>query len=488
MGPFNQEHAVIRNYLELVLELPWSISSNDTLDLKKARMDLDADHYGMEKLKKRVLEYLAVRQLKNNLRGPILCFVGPPGVGKTSIGRSIAQTLGKRFTRISLGGVYNQADIRGHRRTYVGALPGRIIQAVRNAGVKNPVILLDEIDKMSSGVQGDPGAALLEVLDPEQNCHFVDHYLNVPFDLSQVMFLATANRVTTISPALYDRMEIIYMTGYTQEEKFLITQRHLLPKQLSQHGLDSSLMEIPNESVKLLISSYTREAGVRNLERKLAALCRAVALKVAMNQSAMVDDVITGDNPTNEVNSKVYDGNEIWSRLGVAGVAVGLSVNEAGGNVLLVEANKMAPGTGQLELTGRLGTVIKESAILAYSWLRTVAHQYGLSGEDESTDLLGCTDVHIHFPAGAVGKEGPSAGITIATALISLFAQIPVAPDVALTGEITLRGLVLPVGGIKEKILAAHRAGLKRVIVPKKCDKYLSGIPKDILVSRIIFF
>ncbi|GFG29005.1 hypothetical protein Cfor_10552 [Coptotermes formosanus] len=474
LAPMSPESGIIRAYVELLAELPWSKSSPETLDIKKARQDLDADHYAMDKLKRRVLEYLAVRQLKNSLRGPILCFVGPPGVGKTSVGRSIAQTLGREFHRISLGGTCNQSDIRGHRRTYIGAMPGRIIQGLKTVGVNNPVMLLDEIDKLGKGIHGDPAAALLEVLDPEQNCSFVDHYLNVPFDLSQVMFIATANTTKTIPPALLDRMELINVEGYTQEEKLHIASRHLLPKQLMEHGLTSHVMQLPPDSIKALISCYTREAGVRTLERKLGALCRAVAVRVAeMNVDNTVD--VTGNNSGRNELPIFLDDAALEDILG-PGVAVGLAWTTVGGELLLVEASKME-GDGELVLTGHLGDVMKESAKLALNWVRTSAGQYGLPIDGE---LLSHTDLHIHFPAGAVGKDGPSAGVTIAAALISLFSDRPIAADVAMTGEITLRGVVLPVGGIKDKVLAAHRAGLKRVILPKKNEKDLYEVPENV--------
>ncbi|XP_021918305.1 lon protease homolog 2, peroxisomal-like isoform X2 [Zootermopsis nevadensis] len=489
LASISPESGIIRTYVELMAELPWSKSSPETIDINKARQDLDEDHYAMDKLKQRVLEYLAVRQLKNSLRGPILCFVGPPGVGKTSVGRSIAQTLGREFHRISLGGSCNQSDIRGHRRTYIGAMPGRIIHGLKTVGVNNPVMLLDEIDKLGTGIHGDPAAALLEVLDPEQNCNFVDHYLNVPFDLSQVMFIATANNTKTIPPALLDRMELIFVQGYTQEEKLHIASRHLLPKQLEEHGLTSHMLQLPLESIKTLISYYTREAGVRTLERKLGALCRAVAVRVAEMNMDTTGDLTSKDSGRTKLpifldeaalqdilGPAVYSSNELWSRLGQPGVAVGLAWTTVGGEVLLVEASKME-GDGELVLTGHLGDVMKESAKLALNWVRTSAREYGLQIDGE---LLSRTDLHIHFPAGAVGKDGPSAGVTIAAALISLFSERPIDTDVAMTGEITLRGVVLPVGGVKEKVLAAHRAGLKRIILPKKNEKDLHEVPDNV--------
>ncbi|KAJ9598986.1 hypothetical protein L9F63_010580 [Diploptera punctata] len=462
LPPISPESGIIRTYVELMADLPWSKSSAEILDINKARQDLDADHYAMDKLKRRVLEYLAVRQLKT--------------------------TLGREFHRISLGGSCNQSDIRGHRRTYIGAMPGRIIQGLKNVGVNNPVMLLDEIDKLGSGLHGDPAAALLEVLDPEQNCNFVDHYLNVPFDLSQVMFIATANSTKTIPPALLDRMELIHVQGYTQEEKMHIASRHLLPKQLEEHGLTPAMMELPLESIKTVISCYTREAGVRTLERKLGALCRAVAVRVAEMNGNYNDTHVKNianaklpiclDEATVEeiLGPAVYSSNELWSRLGQPGVAVGLAWTSVGGEVLLVEANKME-GDGELVLTGHLGDVMKESAKLALNWVRTAAREYGLQLDGE---ILSHTDIHIHFPAGAVGKDGPSAGVTIATALMSLFSGRPVATDVAMTGEITLRGIVLPVGGVKDKVLAAHRAGLIRVILPKKNEKDLHEVPDNV--------
>ncbi|KAG8221987.1 hypothetical protein J437_LFUL003367, partial [Ladona fulva] len=488
LSPFSPEDGIIRSYIELMAELPWSRSSQETIDIQKARKDLDADHYAMEKLKKRVLEYLAVRQLKNSLRGPILCFVGPPGVGKTSVGRSIAHTLGREFHRISLGGVCNQADIRGHRRTYIGSMPGRIIQGLKTAGVNNPVFLLDEVDKMCAGIHGDPAAALLEVLDPEQNCNFVDHYLNVPFDLSQVMFIATANTLDSIPAPLLDRMEVIRVPGYTHEEKLHIAKLHLLPKQLEEHGLDKSMVTLSEESIKILITKYTREAGVRTLERKLGAICRAVAVKVAEWNSSS-----TGNDAKKEtvMPPVILDEAALEDILGEAGVAVGLAWTSVGGEVLLVEATQVE-GDGEVMLTGQLGDVMKESARLALNWVRTHARQYGFGLENIGGDPMSNADVHIHFPAGAVVKDGPSAGITIVVALVSLFSGRPMARETAMTGELTLHGEVLPVGGVKEKVLAAHRAGLKKIILPKKCEKVLVEIPdyikKDlafILVSNV---
>lgn len=519
MPPQFPEHATARNYLEWMVDLPWSKETTDKLDISQARADLDHDHYGLEKLKKRVIEYLAVRKLKNSLKGPILCFVGPPGVGKTSVGRSIANTLGREFQRISLGGICDQSDIRGHRRTYIGSMPGRILNALKTVGVRNPVILLDEVDKMGKSLHGDPASALLEVLDPEQNWTFVDHYLNIPFDLSQVLFIATANTVSTIPPALLDRMELIMVPGYTQEEKIAITKRHLLPKQLKEHGLNEKDMDFPEDSMKAIISNYTREAGVRSLERKIGGVCRAVAVQVAeATRSASGQAEKSGEQESKEQEADKPKGksdkpadreaflitekfltdalgppvfeSEVAQRLSTPGVAVGLAWTAMGGEIMFVEATRMG-GEGKITLTGQLGDVMKESAQLALSWLRSRSTEYCLTSED-GVDLLERTDVHIHFPAGAVGKDGPSAGVTIVTVLVSLFSGRCTRSDTAMTGEITLRGLVLPVGGIKEKVLAAHRAGLRRVILPRRNEKDLSELPdnvKDemdfILVNRV---
>ncbi|CAG2174939.1 unnamed protein product [Oppiella nova] len=509
------DHAIVRNYLELMTDLPWNKTSPELLDLKKSRQDLDSDHYGLEKLKQRVLEYLAVRQLKNSLKGPILCFVGPPGVGKTSVGRSIARSLGREFHRISLGGACDQADIRGHRRTYIGSMPGRIIQGLKTVGVKNPVFLLDEIDKMGSGIHGDPASALLEVLDPEQNCSFTDHYLNVPFDLSQVLFIATANTTSTIPAALLDRMEVLSLPGYTHEEKLHIGRHHLVHKQLEEHGLTPETLVMADDALAALISKYTREAGVRNLERKIGAVCRAVAVKVVehnrLNNSGLESHQTIETNEPNEVqtidaimNSEklpiivnestvedilgppLYE-NELAARLALPGISVGMAWTTVGGEIMFVEATKME-GDGQLILTGQLGDVMKESAKLALNWVRTHINHYLSHGLLPMTDIMEGTDVHIHFPAGAVGKDGPSAGVTIVTALVSLFLGKVVSSDVAMTGEITLRGLVLPVGGIKSKVLAAHRAGIRRVILPKRNEKDLKEIPTTIQAEMYFHF
>lgn len=511
------EYALTRSYLELMVELPWSKSTTDRLDIRAARVLLDNDHYAMEKLKKRVLEYLAVRQLKSNLKGPILCFVGPPGVGKTSVGRAVAKTLGREFHRIALGGVCDQSDIRGHRRTYVGSMPGRIINGLKTVGVNNPVFLLDEVDKLGKSLQGDPAAALLEVLDPEQNHNFTDHYLNVAFDLSQVLFIATANTTATIPAALLDRMEVIQVPGYTQEEKLEIAHRHLIPKQLDQHGLTPQQLQIPPATTLGIITRYTREAGVRSLDRKLGAICRAVAVKVAEGQHreaklerADAAETEGGSEHLEDTEPQpISDGGaaglalppempilidlhalkdilgppmyemEVSERLSQPGVAIGLAWTPLGGEIMFVEASRM-DGEGQLTLTGQLGVVMKESAHLAISWLRSNAKKYHLTNASGSFDLLDNTDIHLHFPAGAVTKDGPSAGVTMVTCLASLFSGRLVRSDVAMTGEITLRGLVLPVGGIKDKVLAAHRAGLKQVILPQRNEKDLEEIPGNV--------
>ncbi|OQR66510.1 lon protease2 [Tropilaelaps mercedesae] len=479
MPPHMPEHAMTRNYLELLADLPWNQRSNERIDLQKSKADLDHDHYGMDKLKKRVLEYLAVRKLNNQIKGPILCFVGPPGVGKTSVGRSIARSLGREFFRISLGGVSDQADIRGHRRTYIGSMPGRIIQGLKTVSVKNPIFLLDEIDKMTPGIHGDPAAALLEVLDPEQNASFTDHYMNIPFDLSEVLFIATANTTSTIPPALLDRMELITVPGYTHDEKEHIAREHLLPKQLQQHGLRASMMQLTQDAMRKIITSYTREAGVRTLERRLGAVCRAVAVKIVEANHEDVQQMqahipIDAEQLEEILGPPLFD-MDIDSRLIQPGVAIGLAWTSAGGELMFVEASRMG-GSGQLTLTGQLGDVMKESATLALNWLRIHSSRFGLS----QPDIMEGTDIHVHFPAGAVEKDGPSAGVTIVCVLVSLFTQRTVASNVAMTGEITLQGLVLPVGGVKEKVLAAHRAGLGRVILPLRNRRDLTEIPQNV--------
>ncbi|MFY2562405.1 endopeptidase La [Corallococcus terminator] len=464
----SSEYTVARTYLDWIADLPWSKISEDNLDIENARQQLDKDHFGIKKVKKRILEYLAVRKLKNDMRGPILCLVGPPGVGKTSLGQSVAKATGRKFVRLSLGGVRDEAEIRGHRRTYVGALPGRFIQSMKKAGTKNPVMMLDEIDKLGADFRGDPSAALLEVLDPEQNNSFSDHYLDVPFDLSKVMFVATANQLDPIPGPLRDRMEIIELSGYTFEEKQSIARIHLVPKQLKEHGLSPDHIEITDEALLTLTTAYTREAGVRNLERRIADICRAVAVEVA---GGKMDKQTINPDRVKEILGPEMFYSEVAERTEVPGVATGLAWTAAGGDLLFIEATKMA-GKGGMTLTGQLGDVMKESATAALSYLRSKAELLGIS-----SNFLEKTDLHLHFPAGSIPKDGPSAGVTILTALTSLLTGIRVRHDTAMTGEATLRGLVLPVGGIKEKVLAAHRAGIKRVILPERCRKDLVDVP-----------
>ena len=481
--PTSAEYTVIRNYLDWILELPWCESTEDHIDLKQAREILDRDHYDLEKVKKRILEYLAVRKLKPDMKGPVLCFVGPPGVGKTSLGRSIAKALGRKFLRISLGGVRDEAEIRGHRRTYVGAMPGRIIQGLRRVGVNNPVFMLDEIDKLGADFRGDPAAALLEVLDPEQNRNFSDHYLEIPFDLSKIIFIATANMLDTIPAPLLDRMEVIEIPGYTEEDKLRIAKYYLVPRQLEAHGLTKQQLKFTDRALMEIIRYYTREAGVRNLERQIGAVCRAVAMQFAEGRTEPVKvrmkDVEKFLGPPKFLP-------EVAERVKIPGVAIGLAWTPVGGEVLFIEATKMK-GSGRLILTGKLGEVMRESAEAALSFLRSRSKDLGI---DE--DIFQKVDIHVHVPSGAVPKDGPSAGITILTALVSLFTERTVRHDVAMTGEITLRGLVLPVGGIKEKVLAAKRAGIKEVILPKLNEKDLVDVPKEArekltfhLVSRV---
>ncbi len=464
----SSEYTVARTYLDWIADLPWSKTSEDNLDIENARSTLDADHYGIQKVKKRILEYLAVRKLKNDMKGPILCLVGPPGVGKTSLGQSIARSVGRKFVRLSLGGVRDEAEIRGHRRTYVGALPGRFIQSMKKAGTKNPVMMLDEIDKLGADFRGDPSAALLEVLDPEQNNSFSDHYLDVAFDLSKVLFIATANQLDPIPGPLRDRMEIIELPGYTFEEKQQIARIHLVPKQLREHGLSADHIEIEDGALLTLITSYTREAGVRGLERRIADLCRAVAVEVAAGKT---DKQVINSERVKEILGPEAFYSEVAERTEVPGVATGLAWTAVGGDLLFIEATKMA-GKGGMTLTGQLGDVMKESAQAALSYLRSKADLLGIN-----PNFLEKTDVHLHFPAGSIPKDGPSAGVTILTALTSLMTGIRVRGDTAMTGEATLRGLVLPVGGIKEKVLAAHRAGIKRVILPERVRKDLNDVP-----------
>ena len=471
MSQMSAEYTVSRTYLDWFVDLPWSRATEDNLKIKDARKILNEDHYDLEKVKKRILEYLAVRKLKSDMKGPILCFVGPPGVGKTSLGKSIARALGRKFMRISLGGIRDEAEIRGHRRTYVGALPGRVVQGIKKAGSNNPVFMLDEVDKIGMDFRGDPSSALLEVLDPEQNFSFSDHYLEVPFDLSKVMFIATANLLDPVPPALRDRMEVLELPGYTEEEKVMIAREFLIPKELDEHGLRPDQLAFEDEALKLVVRSYTKEAGVRNMEREIAAVCRSVARDVAEGKTektnVVVDDIHKLLGPI-----KFYS--EIAERTKYSGVATGLAWTSTGGDIIFVEATKMK-GKGVLSLTGQLGDVMKESAQAALSYIRSKAQDFNIP-----EDFFEKQDLHIHVPQGAIPKDGPSAGITMMVALVSLLTDKPVRNDVAMTGEITLRGLVLPIGGVKEKVLAAKRAGIKSVMLPKMNEKDLEEVPQTV--------
>ncbi len=476
--PASPEYTVSRTYLDWLVGLPWGIYSEDDVDVKKSQKILDEDHYGLEKVKTRVIEYLAVRKLKKQVdkdeivKGPILCFVGPPGVGKTSMGKSIARAMGRKFVRISLGGVRDEAEIRGHRRTYIGALPGRILQSISKSGSSNPIFMLDEIDKVGADFRGDPSSALLEVLDPEQNSTFSDHYLEVNYDLSKVMFISTANMVDTILPALRDRMETLEFSGYIEEEKLNIAKKFLIKKQIKEHGLTNTDVEFKDEAIRCIINNYTREAGVRNLEREIANICRKVAREVAekTGKNSFIIDTKTVQHYLGPQKYFV----DIAERVSRPGVAIGLAWTSVGGDILFIEATSMK-GTGKLKLTGQLGDIMKESAEAASSYIRSNARDLGIDEE-----IFSNTDIHIHVPAGAIPKDGPSAGVTILTAMYSLLKKKKVKNNLAMTGEITLRGTVLPIGGVKEKVLAAHRAGLKRVILPDHNRKDLIEIPIQI--------
>ncbi len=478
MPPAAAEYTVSRTYLDWILELPWNLSTKDNLDTVKVQKILDQDHFGLEKIKKRIVEYVAVRHLKADMKGPILCFVGPPGTGKTSLGRSIARAMKRKFHRISVGGVRDEAEIRGHRRTYVGALPGRIVQGIRKSGSNNPIFMLDEVDKIGMDFRGDPASALLEVLDPEQNFSFSDHYLDVNFDLSKVMFIVTANILETIPPALRDRMEVLNLSGYTIEEKLQIAKRHLIPRQLEEHGLTSKNLRFHAGALRQIIQEYTIEAGVRNLEREIAAICRATAREIVEGKS---ETTLITKSVLHKFLGPQRFFSELENRTRQPGVAIGLAYTPYGGDVLFIEVNRM-PGKKTLTLTGKLGDVMKESAQAALSYIRANAEKY-----DVDPNFFENTDIHIHVPEGAVPKDGPSAGLTITMALISLLTGRKYADRLAMTGEITLRGHVLPVGGIKEKTLAAYRTGIRTVIMPKRNEKDLEDVP-DYVKNKITFY
>jgi ATP-dependent Lon protease len=464
------EYGVIRTYLDWILCLPWTATTEDDLDLERARRILDEDHYDLDKVKERIIEYLAVSKLKKDVSGPILCFVGPPGVGKTSLGQSIARTLGRKFVRISVGGVRDEAEIRGHRRTYVGAMPGTIIRALRDAEAKNPVFLIDEIDKMGADFRGDPASAMLEVLDPAQHDRFRDHYLDLPFDLSRVLFICTANQTETIPPPLLDRMDVLRLSGYTEEEKLTIARKYLVPRQLEEHGLDKRRVEVDDDALTLVIREYTREAGLRSLEREIAALFRKAARQIAEGneEKILIDPELTRE----WLGPRRFPG-EVRKRTADPGVATGLAVTAVGGDVLFIEATAY-PGEGRLKVTGQLGEVMQESAQAAYSWVRAHATQLGVD-----PDWFEKHDVHIHVPAGAVPKDGPSAGVTMATAIVSLVQGRAVSERVGMTGEITLTGQVLQIGGVREKVLAAQRAGIEEVILPRENEADLEDLPRE---------
>jgi ATP-dependent Lon protease len=479
MHPDSAEAGTIRTYLEWMVEIPWSKKTKDNLDIAAAEKVLNADHYDLEKVKERILEFLAVRKLKEKMKGPILCFLGPPGVGKTSLGKSIARALGREFVRMSLGGVRDEAEIRGHRRTYVGSLPGRIIQGIKQGGSNNPVFMLDEVDKIGMDFRGDPAAALLEVLDPEQNHAFTDHYLSVPFDLSNVMFITTANLLDPVPSPLRDRMEVIEISGYTEEEKVGIAKNYLIPRQLFDHGITEKHVDLSEAALRMIIAQYTREAGVRNLEREIASVFRKVARKIAegkVKQYAITPKTL---QPYLGIPKHLPEAEQEHDEVGVT---TGLAWTEAGGDIIYIEATTMK-GKGAITLTGHLGDVMKESAHAALSYIKSRQHEIGIK-----PDVFGKLDVHVHVPAGAIPKDGPSAGITMATALASAFTDTPVRHDVAMTGEVTLRGRVLPIGGLKEKLLAAKRAGVKTVIIPKRNEKDLEDVPKHVRQGMQIVF
>ncbi len=480
MTPASPEYQMIRTYIDWVLDVPWSVTTEDRLDPIEARKALDEDHYDLDKVKERIVEYLAVQKLKaqqngaGRIKGPILCFVGPPGVGKTSLGQSIARAMNRKFVRISLGGIRDEAEIRGHRRTYIGAIPGRIVQALKQAGAMNPVFMLDEIDKISAGFQGDPAAALLEVLDPAQNHSFRDHYLEINVDLSRVLFIATSNQLGTIHPALLDRMEIISLAGYSEEEKLHIARQYLIPRQLDEHGLKADQVEIDDDAVRRIIADYTREAGVRSVERQIGAVLRKIAARVAASGAPASPTVVTAASLPDYLGPPRFH-DEVSFRVSRPGVATGVAWTETGGDVLFIEASLLPGGHGNLILTGQLGNVMQESARAALSHIRSQAKELGVA-----PDFLDTHDLHVHVPAGAIPKDGPSAGVTLATAILSAARNQPIREDVAMTGEITLSGLVLPVGGIREKALAARRHGIKEFILPARNEADLAELPAEI--------
>jgi ATP-dependent Lon protease len=480
MSPGAAEYTVSRTYIDWLIELPWSKSTDDRIDVAKCAEILDEDHYGLEKVKRRIVEYLAVLKLKKDMKGPILCLVGPPGVGKTSLAKSVARALSRKMVRMSLGGVRDEAEIRGHRRTYIGSLPGRVIKGMKKAGTNNPVFVFDEIDKLGADYRGDPSSALLEVLDPEQNDTFADHYLDVPFDLSKVLFIATANMMQSIPGPLRDRMEVIRIPGYTMEEKVKIARNYIIQEQLEAHGLDDSHADVTDEGLRFLIESYTREAGVRSLKREIAALFRSVAKDVA--SGSLQEKRVLGVEDVEEIRGPIQFFNDVAERTAVPGVATGLAWTATGGDILFIEATKMK-GKGATKLTGSLGDVMKESVGVANSYVRASAIDLGI---DE--DIFDKTDIHIHVPSGAIPKDGPSAGVTMLTAMVSLLTNINVDNKLAMTGEATLRGAVLPVGGIKEKVLAAHRAGIRRVLLPAKNEKDIPDIPEEVRNDMEIHF
>ena len=478
MNASSAEYTVARTYIDWLVDVPWDVSSEDRLDIKEAKEILDADHFGLDKVKKRIVEFLAVRKLKGDLKGPIVCLVGPPGVGKTSLAKSVARSLGREMVRMSLGGMRDESEIRGHRRTYIGSMPGKVIKLLKRAGTNNPVFVLDEIDKLGSNHRGDPSSALLEVLDPEQNDSFVDHYMDVAFDLSKVLFIATANQISSIPGPLRDRMEVIEVSSYTLNEKVEIAKQYIIPEQLEEHGINDDVVAFPDEGLQFLIESYTRESGVRGLKREIAALCRRIATDVAMGEP--VEHPVMKPDAIEAIRGPVKFFNDVAQRAERSGVVTGLAWTAVGGDILFVEAAKM-PGKGGLKLSGSLGDVMKESSSVALSFVRSIAAQVGL----DST-VFEESDIHIHVPSGAIPKDGPSAGVTMLTALVSVLLDKPVATNLAMTGEVTLRGEVLAVGGIKEKVLAAHRAGIRTILLPSKNRKDVPEIPDAILSDLTI--